>query len=279
MSNETPDTELQHMYIPNDPETPIVKHLFDQVNVYADIASNHKGSIKLYNKLIRAITDAGAIPKIQLYSPGTFDRMWELPPQFVASIFNTRDLDYILPHNPLALKIASAESTHYDLIRAAGDTNLPLIISTGGMNDDELVSLCEVIEPYSGNVCLMHCVSLYPTPMDKAEMARISLLSDIMEDMVIQPYVGWSTHCPDYGLLLPIALAYDALQIELHVKTDAKAYDTEDERSAIEVHELTHVMDVIREVLPVFGDCYDDFYEPPDRAAILQYRKRWQHES
>lgn len=255
------------------PEIP--SHLFDQINVYADIAGNHKGERKRYDRLIQLAVDAGAIPKIQLYSPKTFNRDWPLPEFWVPSVFGPGDLDFALKHKPLALKIASVESTYFDLVRECGGTGLPLMISTGGMTDEELVELCEVIEPYSGNVCLMHCVAMYPTPYDQVCMSRISLLADIMEDMLILPYVGWSCHTPIWRKLLPIALAYDAKQLEFHLKEDSADNRTEDERCSIDGDDIGFITGDVLELTPVLGDPYEEDYEPPDRPSVLEWRKRW----
>ncbi len=109
--------------------------LFDQTNVYADLATCHGGSYAVAQKLISEVSAAGAIPKIQLFSKKTWPRDWPLPERFVASVFRPEDLDFIMPHKPLALKIASVEATYSALIFAARDTKLPLLISTGGMNE------------------------------------------------------------------------------------------------------------------------------------------------
>ena len=184
-----------------------------------------------------------------------------------------------MANNPLALKIASVESTHYDLIHHCMGTGLPLLISTGGMTIDELMELCDIIDSYSGNVCLMHCVSMYPTPLSQANMIRISVLADLMEDMLLQPYVGWSSHhvpCPAMELL-SVALAYDANQIEFHVKLEVEDVSSPDEASAIPLEYLGEYRDRANWLAPAFGEAYDEDYIPQDRANVLEWRKRWQN--
>jgi sialic acid synthase SpsE len=259
----------------NDTNKDIGLPLLDQINVYADLGTNHKGNRKLYDRLVNYAISANAIVKIQLFSEKTFNRNWPLPEFWVPSVFCPADLDYALPRKPLALKIASVESTYYELVRECCSTGLPVMISTGGMNEDELLKLCETIDPYSGSVCLMHCVSMYPTPLDLACMSRISLLADIMEDMMIQPYVGWSCHTPEWENLLPIALAYDAKQLEFHLKEDILDNKTPDQQCAVDVENLREITVRTLELQPVFGDSYEDDYVPPDRPDVLEWRKRW----
>jgi sialic acid synthase SpsE len=253
-------------------------HLFDTTNIYADLATNHEGNPKLYDRLVRYTTDVGAIPKIQLFSRETFDRTWTLPTMYVPSVFRPSDIDFAMQHPPLALKIASVESTYKELVKLAGQTGLPLLISTGGMNADELVALCELVDPFSGNVCLMHCVSIYPSLLEQACMARISLLADIMDDMLIQPYVGWSSHhsAATTLKLAPIAMAYDANQIEVHVKLDEQDVATPDKACAMSPERLEEMSLTLGLLSPSLGDPYDDDYEPPDRAPVLVWRRRWQ---
>ena len=253
-------------------------HLFDTVNIYGDIAANHGGDHRVYEQLIRGILDAGAIPKVQLYSAKTFDRDWDLPDLWVPSIFCPADLDYAMAFNPLALKIASVESTYTELIKIAGSTGLPLLISTGGMTTEELIDLCEVLDPFSGNVCLMHCVSMYPTPMEQACMSRISFIADLMEDMLLQPYLGWSSHhkAPELLHLLPVALAYDANQIEVHVQLNRYATTSPDLASSIDLEDLSTIKKLSDRLAPVWGEPYDEAYIPPDRPSVLDWRKRWQ---
>ena len=158
-------------------------HPFDRLTVYGDLATNHHGSKKVYDELVRDILRVGAIPKIQLYSAETFDRTWDLPQRFAASIFRPSDLDYIMPHSPQVLKVASVESTHFELIQMLMATELPLIISTGGLDDDELLQLMDTVQGYEHGLCLMHCVSMYPTLPDQCNMHRISTLADLMDEV------------------------------------------------------------------------------------------------
>lgn len=253
-------------------------HLFDGINIYADLATCHQWKEDVYMQMCKDIEDAGCIPKIQLHSPTTFNRKWTLPKGFVPSVFRPSDVEWVMQYHPRALKVASVEATYDRLISACVETKLPLIISTGGMDIDELVHLLGMVEERSGEVCLMHCVSMYPTPYEHARMCRISMLADAMEDMLMEPCVGWSSHHYDRitSKLLPVAIAYGAEQIEVHVRPDSdNEPTTADEKSAVPTGWLAMLREKAEFASVAIGDCEDE-EAGPDRVAVLEWRQRWE---
>jgi len=151
-------------------------NLFDHMNLFGDVATNHRGDFDTFKNLFIDVQQAGAIPKIQLWNNDTFNRDWIdclTGEKFVPSVFRPADVDFILPYRPLALKVASVESTHWELIKRCCQENLPLIVSTGGMDEDELGELLGIAGDHPG-LCLMHCVSLYPTPRESINLGRLA---------------------------------------------------------------------------------------------------------
>jgi sialic acid synthase SpsE len=249
------------------------EHLFDQPILYGDVASNHHGSRKIYEELVQNIENSGAVPKIQLFSKHTFDRSWPIPETFVASVFRPSDLDFILPHKPLALKIASVESTYWELIDLARQTDLPMIVSTGGMDDDELAQLLSQSPGYGAGLCLMHCVSMYPTPLEHCNMLRLTTIAEAMEDMFLEPWTGWSCHTSlSWREPLIAAITQGASQFEVHVLPDRTVPRTDDERSSLLVRELAEFQGVMRAADQLLGT---GDIEQADREAVLGWRSRW----
>lgn len=254
--------------------------LFDGMNVFADVASNHRGDKNVFLSLCHEVLVAGAVPKIQLWNEDTFPRAWAplLDFKFVPSVFKPADVDFILPYRPLALKVASVESTYWDLIFKCQETGLPLIISTGGMDEDELGELLG----YAGMVselCLMHCVSLYPTPRESINLGRLARLSEDLEgdDNII---IGWSSHYPVVDeAAFALAWAWGATQFEVHVRPvydqgpESKWVKTLDEQCAFVPRELKQIRTVL-ESLPTLEGSED--YIGPDRDFVVQHRTRWQ---
>lgn len=247
--------------------------LFDQTNVYADIASCHNGNYGAALTLIEEVTAAGIIPKIQLFSEITWSRSWTLPERFVASVFRPEDVDFIMPHKPLALKIASVEATYIDLLLHCRGTDVPLIVSTGGLDKTDLLNLIDIVGEHDTDVCLMHCVSLYPTPLEQINLGRLAALGELIDQYAPEITLGWSSHWPVLSLgALGMAYAFGATQFEFHVKRDVSPVSP-DEQSALN----TGTLSIIPGALSLFEKFYgSDDLAGPDREAVLKWRQRWQ---
>ena len=258
--------------------------LFEDMNLFGDVATNHRGDKNIFLSLCHEVLVAGAIPKVQLYNEQTFPRAWAplLDFKFVSSVFRPADVDFILPYNPLALKVASVESTYWELIKRCCQENLPLIISTGGMDEDELGELLGIAGDHPG-LCLMHCVSLYPTPKESINLGRLARLSEDLEcdDNIT---IGWSSHYPVVApAAFALAWAWGATQFEVHVRPAGLNHRepleflqmTLDEQCAFAPNHLR----IIRGLLESFSilEGFDD-YAGPDRDFVVQHRARWQHE-
>lgn len=252
----------------------------NMITVYADLCSNHKGNKEVFSELLADVIDAGAVPKVQLFSPKTFNREWlSMPNPFVASVFKFEDIDFIMPYNPQALKVASVESTHFDLIKLCMATALPLIISTGGMDESELMQLIDVLGDYDSQVCLMHCVALYPTPPDQVNLYRLKTLADVVDGIGLDWDLGWSCHVdprPNLANLMSMAaMAYvfGAEHFEVHVRPAKGTARTPDEIVAMTPHMLKMFVEHLDQ-LEIWEGSED--LVGPDRESVVEWRKRWQ---
>lgn len=249
------------------------------IAVYADLCSNHKGRQDLYEQLVADIEDAGALPKIQLFSNDTFNRSWDPPEQFVASVFRPSDLDYIVPFAPLALKIASVESTYYELIKQAMETQLPLIVSTGGLDREELFTLINLLGDYQPGVCLMHCVSMYPTPPELVNLSRLQTIAEEIDAYGLDWDLGWSAHVDprpmfnDLMSMMTMAYTFGATAFEVHVRPAKGSVRTADELVSLTPAMLKMMVGHL-EQLDTWAGC--DEITGPDREAVIKWRARWQ---
>ncbi len=107
-------------------------------------------------------------------------------------------------------KIASCSATDWETIRTIEASGLPVIASTGGLTIRETDQLAFVAP---GRLALMHCVSRYPCPQERCDLARIRMLRGRYGTPV-----GWSTHeDPHATLPIQIATAYGADIFERHI--------------------------------------------------------------
>lgn len=262
-------------------------HLFNRVNLFADLATNHAGSVTAMKELLFGVRRAGAINKLQLFSDKTWPRAWMKylrGYEFVPSVFRPADVDFVLSYKPLALKIASVESTYWDLINRCTYTDLPLIISTGGMNWDEVNELVEVVQDHAPGICLMHCVSLYPTKGKDVSLGRLGAMCDELGDFFA---LGWSSHYPVVDpAAFAMAYCFGATQFEVHVKQpfrfenfEKKIYakPTLDEQCAFTVTALKEIKLILDDLPQLEGaQDWDEDLSGPDREFVLQHRGRWE---
>lgn len=255
--------------------------LFDNLNIFCDVATNHHGDLNIFDDLFTQVIAAGAIPKIQLWSPDTFNRKWVdylrlYPNQFVPSVFRPADVDFIMPYKPLALKVASVESTHWELIRKCMETELPLIVSTGGMDEDELIELIELVGGYPQDipVCLMHCVSTYPTKGEDLNLGRLTSMAEAIDDLGYDIELGFSSHYPLVApMVITMAYCFGATQFEVHVRHPMHTSDTPDEQCALTPAEVREVRSILEDCLKIEGS---DEIVGPDRDFVVAHRARWQ---
>jgi len=150
-----------------------------------------------------------------------------------ASVFNPDYVSLLELHNCPSYKIASMELTYEALLKSVGATRKPIILSTGLATEDDIHSAVRIVrdaqygeeykQGFKPSICVMHCISDYPTYVDSSNLNRIDSIKK-------------SLNCPDiiYGLSdhsltelnATIAVAKGASIIERHFALyDAKGPD------------------------------------------------------
>jgi sialic acid synthase SpsE len=116
-----------------------------------------------------------------------------------------------------ALKIASGDITHRHLIERAARTGLPLVVSTGMSNLEEVARAVEWARAAgAAGVALLHCVSSYPVPKGSENLRAVGELA-----RVFQVPVGLSDHTTE-PLAAPLAVALGASLYERHFVLNAE---------------------------------------------------------
>lgn len=157
-------------------------------------------------------------------------RQWELPVEFVPELraacdensiqfsctpFYLKAVDELAPHVHF-FKIASYELIWLDLIKACAKTGLPLVLSTGMANMNEIVEAVEAFKGAGGaQLTLLHCVSGYPAPVDNCNLSAIEA---IRAETGVS--VGWSDHSRRPAVIQRAIHKYDAKMIEFHLDLD-----------------------------------------------------------
>jgi sialic acid synthase SpsE len=110
-----------------------------------------------------------------------------------------------------SIKVASYDCSSFPLLREVANTFDEIVVSTGASFDNEVTLASEILK--SSNFSMLHCVTIYPTPIDQLHLSRMEWLKEIA------PSVGFSDHSlvsQDGVLASKIALALGANVIERH---------------------------------------------------------------
>lgn len=146
---------------------------------------------------------------------------------FSTTPFNNRQVDEYVQMKPKFIKIASMDVTNPSLLRHAARTGLPIVLSTGFAELDEIDRAVRHIEA-EGNraISILHCVSLYPPEDCEVNLNNM--------DMLRQTFgypVGFSDHT--MGTEIPIAaIAKGAVIIEKHFTLDKNMFGWDHKMSA-----------------------------------------------
>ena len=136
--------------------------------------------------------------------------------EFMSTPFDKKSADLLEELEVRRFKIASGDLTNYPLIEHVLQKNRPVLLSTGGANITEIKQVVNFIGKTTKTVdlTLMHCVSLYPTPPELANLKAIDHLRNLFNCPI-----GFSDHT--LGFHIPLAaIARGAKIIEKHFTID-----------------------------------------------------------
>ena len=121
-----------------------------------------------------------------------------------------------------AIKIASYDCASIPLLKDVKDNWNKIFVSTGATFDNEIQSAVDVLK--GSDFELLHCVTIYPTPLNELHLNRIKFLSKFTNK------IGYSDHSKPATTGLwasKIALAMGASNIERHY-TILEEHETKD---------------------------------------------------
>jgi N,N'-diacetyllegionaminate synthase len=130
----------------------------------------------------------------------------------MTTIFNRSRLKFIQDLNFELIKISSFDCASHKMIEEISKSKFKeIIVSTGCTYDHEIKRTSEILK--DKDFTLMHCVSIYPTPLSEVHLERINYLRNFAKN------VGMSEHSNSDkdGLKISISsLMYDVKYIERH---------------------------------------------------------------
>ncbi len=133
----------------------------------------------------------------------------------MTTCFSRAHVDEIADQGFTSIKVASYDCGSYQMLRELAGRFDEVIVSTGATFDDEIEKASEVLKATvkDENFAFLHCVTIYPTPINEMHLARMDYLKSLA------PRVGFSDHslvARDGVLASKAAIHYGAELVERH---------------------------------------------------------------
>ena len=136
--------------------------------------------------------------------------------------FDEFSVDKIKDMNFDLIKVASCSADDWPLLEKVAQSGLPVVVSTGGLMIDEIDNLVSFFSHKGVDFAIMHCISIYPTSPNQAQIGFINTLKNRFPNVEI----GWSTHeDPDDQDIIKVAYACGARMFERHVGISNEKYN------------------------------------------------------
>ena len=163
---------------------------------------------------------------------------------FFSTAFDVDGISYLSSLNLNVFKIPSGELTNFPYLKAIANTRLPVILSTGMANIEEIEKAVNVLVSNGTKknlITVLHCNTEYPTPMKDV---NLKAMLTIKEKLGVS--IGYSDHT--LGIEVPIAaVAMGAQIIEKHFTLDRNMKGP-DHGASLEPHELKDMVKSIRNI-------------------------------
>jgi N,N'-diacetyllegionaminate synthase len=172
--------------------------------------------------------------------------------EFMSTGFDEQSVDFLVELGVKRLKIPSGEVTNWPYLQHLAQTGLPLILSTGMCDLDEVRAAVNVISSYHGDnlkekLVLLHCTSNYPAALQDVNLKAMQTLAQ-----TFALPVGYSDHT--LGSLVPtLAVGLGACVIEKHFTLD-KGLEGPDHAASMTPAEMTEMIQLIRQAESCLGD-------------------------
>lgn len=171
--------------------------------------------------------------------------------EFMSTGFDETTVDFLVALGVKRLKIPSGEITNIPYLEHLAQTGLPLIMSTGMCDLNEVRIAVDAISPFyknslQNNLILLHCTSNYPAAYGDVNLKAMQTLA-----REFNLPVGYSDHT--LGTLVPtLAVGLGACVIEKHFTLD-KSLPGPDHAASMTPEEMKHLMQCIQDTESILG--------------------------
>lgn len=179
--------------------------------IIAEIASCHNGDVELAKEMIKAAAETGVdIIKFQSWQSKNVDdkdpdkkryESLELSDEdhyilkeeceksgveFLTTCYDAGRIDFLKKLGLKKIKVASTDLKHFNFLKKLRENFEEVIVSSGMSTKEEIKKAIDILE--DGKYTIMHCVSVYPCPLEKANLKKIIWLKNVAKS------VGYSDH-------------------------------------------------------------------------------------
>jgi sialic acid synthase SpsE len=207
-----------------------------KIKIIAEIASSHNGDIELAKQMIKVAASTGVdIVKFQSWqSKNVADndpdkeryKSLELSDEahyilkkeckknnveFLTTCYDANRIEFLKQIGLKKIKLASTDLKHFKFLKKIRENFEEVIVSTGMSTKEEIEQAVEILK--TGKFTIMHCVSVYPCPLEKANLGKLLWLKTLTSE------VGYSDHTK--GIEAPVfAMGMGVKYIEKHFTLD-----------------------------------------------------------
>jgi N,N'-diacetyllegionaminate synthase len=249
--------------------------MFEKIFIIAEAGSNHNGDLKTAIEMVHQVASCGAdaikfqdfslnsLFAIEYYAKtlGLTNNSWQrqiksysIKPEwhriiyeeaksagitYFTTPFSIEIVDEIDEYVPF-FKIASCDITFFPLLKKVASKGKGIFLSTGASTIGEMDMAVDLLRKYNPPfLCIMHCIMLYPPPIDALHLNFIQTLSDRFNLPV-----GFSDHSRGTDAAL-LAIGKGAKAIEKHFTLN-KNLEGSDHKNSLNPTELRRLVKKVR---------------------------------
>lgn len=169
---------------------------------------------------------------------------------FSSTPYSAKEVDFLVERcSAPFIKVASMDINNLPYLQYIAKKNVPVVLSTGMATMEEIkAAVCEIENAGNDNICILHCVSLYPVEPQSVNLHNMVALKNTFPEYA----VGYSDHtigsevaCASVGL--------GAALVEKHFTLDNKKIGW-DNQMATEPAGMKDLVTKCRRVYRSLGD-------------------------
>ena len=184
---------------------------------------------------------------------------------FLSTPFENTSLRSLINLKMDAIKISSCNLTNYPFLKIASKSNIPIILSTGMGNIEEVIKAVNIFKRKNCELILLQCTSNYPSKIENANLNVITTYQKLFDIPV-----GFSDHTTNNTAAI-VATVLGAKIIEKHftLSRDLKGID---QKASIEPFELKNLINNIKESIDSLGDKIKSRTDEEENTSIALRR-------